>query len=177
MPSISGHGVVEAPISVDSSGLTAPPSESSTVRIVWDEDNPDVLRLDPIDREAAAAANAALQEASAVEHVTLSSSDLKSMTIQTVPFCEGITVATKTHSNGSLSRYILNHFQCEPGAKPQILKRNVINRQHCFKALFSAARVVVMEPPKMVPNLIGPDPCGTKTSVRTITRSTCYDRS
>lgn len=47
------------------------------------------------------------------------------MTTQAVPFCEGIAVATRTHSNGSVSKYILNHIQCEPGAKPQILKRNV----------------------------------------------------
>ncbi|USP82466.1 P-type cation-transporting [Curvularia clavata] len=62
---------------------------------------------------------------STAEHVTLSSSDLRSMTTQAIPFCEGIAVATRTHSNGSVSRYILNHIQCEPGAKPQILKRNV----------------------------------------------------
>jgi hypothetical protein len=65
------------------------------------------------------------QGASAVEHLTLRSSDLKSMALHAVPFCDGITVATKTHSDGTASRYILNHIQCEPCAKPQILKRNV----------------------------------------------------
>jgi hypothetical protein len=65
------------------------------------------------------------QGTSTVEHFTLSSNDLKNMTIHAVPFCEGIAVATRTHSNGSKSRYILNHIQCEVGAKPQILKRNV----------------------------------------------------
>lgn len=65
------------------------------------------------------------QGVSAVQHITLRSSDLKSMAINAVPFCEGIAVATKTHSNGSVNRYILNHIQCDTGAKPQILKRNV----------------------------------------------------
>lgn len=65
------------------------------------------------------------QRSLVVEHITLRSGDLKKMTIQEVPFCDGIAVATKAHSDGSASRYILNHIQCEPGANPQILKRNV----------------------------------------------------
>lgn len=66
-----------------------------------------------------------IQGVSAAQHITLRSEDLKRMDINTVPFCDGIAVAKKTHSNGSVSRYILNHIQCDTGAKPQILKRNV----------------------------------------------------
>jgi hypothetical protein len=65
------------------------------------------------------------QGVSAVQHITLRSSDLKSMATNEVPFSDGITVATRTHSNRSVSRYILNQIQCDTGAKPQILKRNV----------------------------------------------------
>ncbi|KAI4635435.1 uncharacterized protein J4E87_000386 [Alternaria ethzedia] len=64
-------------------------------------------------------------DTSAVKNITLRSSDIKTMTVQAISFCDGIALATKAHSDGSASRYILNHMQCEPGAKPQILKRNV----------------------------------------------------
>jgi hypothetical protein len=58
-------------------------------------------------------------------HVNLPASHLKGMTVQPVPFCDGIAVATKSHSDGSASRYILNYIQCETGKKPETLKRNV----------------------------------------------------
>ncbi|KAI4705573.1 hypothetical protein J4E81_000456 [Alternaria sp. BMP 2799] len=64
-------------------------------------------------------------QASSFKNATLRASDIKTMTVQAISFCEGIAVATKAHSDGSSSRYILNHMQCEPGAKPQILKRNI----------------------------------------------------
>lgn len=47
------------------------------------------------------------------------------MVVRSVPICDGIEVATRTFSHGPPKRYILNHIQCEPGAKPQMLKRNV----------------------------------------------------
>jgi hypothetical protein len=62
---------------------------------------------------------------SAGEHVKLSSSHLKSMTVQPLPLCDGIAMATKSHSDRSASRYILNYIQCESGKKPETLKRNV----------------------------------------------------
>jgi hypothetical protein len=65
------------------------------------------------------------QRTSAIEHITLRSEDLKSMAIQAIPCCDGVALATRTHSDRTVRRYILNHIQCEPGAKPQILKRNV----------------------------------------------------
>jgi hypothetical protein len=65
------------------------------------------------------------QGTSASGHVNLPASHLKDMTVQPVRFCDGIAVATKSHSDGSASRYILNYIQCEPGKKPETLKRNV----------------------------------------------------
>jgi hypothetical protein len=62
---------------------------------------------------------------SAVEHIFLNSNDLKSMTISAISYCDGIAMATRSHSNRTESRYILNHIKCDPGAKPQILKCNV----------------------------------------------------
>lgn len=62
---------------------------------------------------------------SAVEHLNLNPEDIKNMVVHPVPFCDGIEVATRTFSRGPPKKYILNHIQCEPSAKPQILKRNV----------------------------------------------------
>ncbi|KAI4939210.1 uncharacterized protein J4E92_000494 [Alternaria infectoria] len=89
-------------------------------------------------------------ETSAVKNITLRSSDIKTMTVQAISFCDGIELATNAHSDGSASRYILNHMQCEPGAKPQILKRNIrdlvrklqADKPHTFGLLKYLARSI-----------------------------------
>ncbi|PIL24443.1 hypothetical protein GSI_14197 [Ganoderma sinense ZZ0214-1] len=85
-PSTSG---AEAPTIVDGN-LATVPSESSTARVL-DEDNPDVLHLDPIDRAAAAAANAALQEASAADYAKALKQDPVKIARKIVAACRSST--------------------------------------------------------------------------------------
>jgi hypothetical protein len=65
------------------------------------------------------------QGASTIANINLNPSALKDMAICSIPFCDGMAVATRYHSDGTVGRYILNNIQCEPGSAPQILKRDV----------------------------------------------------
>lgn len=58
-------------------------------------------------------------------HYTLSSSALNNMVIEELPYCDSIAVALRTYSDGTTKRYILNRIEFGPGAKTQILKRNI----------------------------------------------------
>lgn len=58
-------------------------------------------------------------------HFTLSSSALDNMVIDEIQFCDSMAVALRIYSDGTTGRYILNRIECEPSAKPQMLKRNV----------------------------------------------------
>nr|VWO95490.1 Lmo0415 protein [Ganoderma boninense] len=88
-PSASGVGVPEAPILVDAN-LATVPSESNTVRLL-DEDDPSILRLDPINRAAAAAENAALQEASAANYAKALKDDPVKIARKIVTTCRSST--------------------------------------------------------------------------------------
>lgn len=62
-------------------------------------------------------------EKSSVNGITLESDALKKMDIHAIPFGDGITVATRSFSDGHVGVYILDKIRCHP-SKYQTTKRN-----------------------------------------------------
>jgi hypothetical protein len=91
---------------------------------------------------------------SPASHINLSPSALKGMSITPIPYSSAITIATKTHSDGSTGRYILNQIPCAPGSIPQLLKRDVrdlvrklqVDSPHTFGLLKCKGFIVESDP-------------------------------
>ncbi|KAK4452640.1 hypothetical protein QBC34DRAFT_397967 [Podospora aff. communis PSN243] len=56
--------------------------------------------------------------------MTLKAEELQKMSMTPVPHSDSICLAERRYSNGDVAAYILNHIQCEPASKYQIIKKD-----------------------------------------------------
>jgi hypothetical protein len=67
----------------------------------------------------------ASHESPATEHVAFSPSYLEGMSVKAIAYSDGMQVASRTQSDGSVEKYILNHVPDDISTTAQTMKRNI----------------------------------------------------